>query len=157
MQVTLPVAGAATAEASKEPEPKREMLIRGRVLLVEDEEAVLDFERDVLVGAGAEVATLRKSAEVKEGVLRDTYDALITSGTPAGSTAVEIHQWLGDNCPGLEKHVLFTFATDIDSETSAYLQSNNIPFLIKPFEVVDLIMASKKLLQGTHAAAAAGK
>src|SRR6266536_6333562 len=39
------------------PSSRREAMLTGRVLLVEDEEAVLEFERDVLVGAGVEVTT----------------------------------------------------------------------------------------------------
>ena len=41
--------------------PQREGAIQGRVLLVEEEEAVLEFERDVLTGAGATVVTARRA------------------------------------------------------------------------------------------------
>ena len=37
--------------------PRRDAAIAGRILLAEEEEAVLQFEHDVLVGAGAEVVT----------------------------------------------------------------------------------------------------
>jgi CheY-like chemotaxis protein len=33
-------------------------LLKGRILLVEDEESVLDFEREVLSGAGAQVVAV---------------------------------------------------------------------------------------------------
>jgi DNA-binding response OmpR family regulator len=36
-----------------------------------------------------------------------------------------------------------------------FLQSNNLPFLVKPFEVADLIAATRNLLQKTQAAAVA--
>src|SRR6202030_2939944 len=61
----------AAAHASVKAEPAvvtvrpREEVIGGRVLLVEEEEAVLEFERDVLAGAGANVVTATKSADVK--------------------------------------------------------------------------------------------
>ena len=50
---------ASEKPAAAEPAAaaRHESLVAGRVLLVEDEEAVMEFERDVLVGAGAEITT----------------------------------------------------------------------------------------------------
>jgi len=59
IEVRLP-STTATAPAVEEPKPAprlHEGAIHGRVLLVEEEEAVLEFERDVLAGAGASVVT----------------------------------------------------------------------------------------------------
>ncbi len=47
---------------------RREMAIQGRILLVEDEEAVLEFERDVLVGAGAQVVALMQPGRSEDSL-----------------------------------------------------------------------------------------
>ena len=44
------------------------------MLPVEDEEAVLEFERDMLAGAGAEVVTLMRFEEVKAWPLKRGRD-----------------------------------------------------------------------------------
>jgi DNA-binding response OmpR family regulator len=124
------------------------------VLLVEEEEAVLEFERDVLAGAGASVVTAKTSQDVKTRLLSEPFDALIMNGKLPGQwNAKESYQWLKDNCSPMENHVLFTFANGLGDER-AFLQENNIPYLVKPFEVAELIAQARKLLQKAHAAAA---
>ena len=53
IEVRLPANGRAGAPEAASPASPRKSVIEGSVLLVEDEEAVLEFERDVLAGAGA--------------------------------------------------------------------------------------------------------
>ena len=50
------------------------------MLLVEEEEAVLEFERDVLMGAGAAVVTAKTSEDVKTRLLSEQFDAIIMNG-----------------------------------------------------------------------------
>ncbi len=71
IEVRLPKAAAAGAVAEPAPlaAPRRQVAIQGRVLLVEEEEAVLEFERDVLIGAGANVVTATRSDDVKTRLL----------------------------------------------------------------------------------------
>jgi two-component system NtrC family sensor kinase len=153
IEIRIPVAGTvATPETSGEEEPKREMVIEGRLLLAEDEESMLEFERDLLVGAGAEVMIVKKRDEIKDRLLIEVFDAIVMNGKSNGVTAPEIYQWLAEKRPGMEKHILFTFAT-MDSETREFLEKNKIAFLVKPFEVGELIAATRKIMQKTLAAA----
>ena len=158
IEVRLPLAAAAEMKP-EEPvaTPRRhEGAINGRLLLVEEEAAVLDFERDVLTGAGANVVTARTSQDVKTRLLSESFDALIMSGRLAGDwSAKEAFGWLKENCPGMASHVLFTYAHGAEhSETRAFLQENNVSCLVKPFEVGELISQARRLLQKSQAAAA---
>jgi PAS domain S-box-containing protein len=154
VEVRLPASGRVI-----EPEPvivgsKRETALEGRVLLVEDEEAVLEFERDVLAGAGAQVVALINVEEAKSRLRAESFDAVIMNGRmPGGWSAIDAHRWVGVACPGLEKKMIFTFSTIAETETKNYLQANGITSLVKPFEVVDLIAQARRLLQKTQAAA----
>jgi two-component system NtrC family sensor kinase len=155
LQVRLPAARQVSSAEPVVPLPPREVMIRGRVLLVEDEEAVLEFERDVLVGAGAEVVAISRSEDARSRLQNETFDAVIMNGRmPGGLSAVEMHQWLGTNCPGLEKKVLFTFAHVADPETRRLLDQQQVPCLVKPFQVADLMGMVRKLLQKAQAAGA---
>jgi PAS domain S-box-containing protein len=127
---------------------RRESLLAGRVLLVEDEEAVLEFERDVLVGAGAEVTTSMKVEDTQEQLRNHHFDVVVMSGRmPGGWSASEIYQWIAEHCPGLEKHLLLTFSTVTDEQTRTFLHEQGIPSLAKPFEVADLISQVRVLAQ----------
>jgi PAS domain S-box-containing protein len=157
VEVRLPasVPEIATAETTPTAVRRREGAIDGRVLLLEEEEAVLEFERDVLAGAGASVVTARKSQDVKTRLLSEPFDALIMNGkTPGDWNAKEAYTWLKENAPGMETHVLFTFSNGLEQgDTRAFLQENNVPYLVKPFEVADLIAQARRLLQKALAAA----
>jgi len=131
------------------------MAIEGRVLLLEDEEAVLEFERDVLVGAGAQVVALMNVEEAKNRLRAESFDAVIMNGRmPGGWSAQDAHRWIGVACPGLEKKMMFTFSSIAEQEIRNYLQGNGIASLVKPFEVVDLISQARRLLQRSQAAVA---
>jgi DNA-binding response OmpR family regulator len=55
----------------------------------------------------------------------------------------------------MERHVLFTFSNGVEpGDERAFLQENDVPYLVKPFEVAELISQARRLLHKTHAAAA---
>jgi two-component system NtrC family sensor kinase len=157
IEVRLPMAVAADAPAPAPPveAPRREGAIQGRVLLVE-EEAVLEFERDVLMGAGANVVTATRSDDVKTRLLSEPFDALIMNGKmPADWNAKDAYLWIKQNCAEMEKHILFTFSNGIEQgDERVFLQEHNVPYLVKPFEVAELISQARRLLQKAHAATA---
>ena len=123
--------------------------------MVEDEEAVLEFERDVLTGAGAEVVTLMSSEDVKSRLAQEQFDAIIMNGKmPGGWSIPEVYRWIEQNVPGMDKRILFTFSTVAEPETRSFLQEKNVASLVKPFEVADLIAQARRLLPKALAAGA---
>jgi DNA-binding response OmpR family regulator len=124
------------------------------VLLVEEEEAVLEFERDVLAGAGATVVTAKNSQDVKTRLLSEPFDAIIMNGKIPGQwSAKEAYEWFKENCAGMDAHVMFTYSNG-PSDERVFLQENNIQYLVKPFEVAELITQARRLLQKAQAAGA---
>jgi hypothetical protein len=58
----------------------------------------------------------------------------------------------------MERHILFTFSHGVQQgDERAFLQENNIPFLVKPFEVAELISQARRLLQKAMAATASAE
>ncbi len=127
---------------------RRESVLVGRVLLVEDEEAVLELERDVLVGAGADVSTAMSVEDMQQQLRHGTFDVVVLNGRmPGGWSAKETHAWIAENCPGQETGLLLTFSTVTDALTRSFLHENAVPSLAKPFEVADLISQVRALSQ----------
>ena len=127
---------------------RRESLLAGRVLLVEDEEAVLEFERDVLVGAGADVTTSMSIEDTQDRLRNASFDVIVMNGRmPGGCSAREMYEWIAKHCAGLEKGLLLTFSTVTDAETRSFLHEHGVPSLAKPFEVADLISQVRVLAQ----------
>ncbi len=155
IEIHLPSATTAPTAELAEATPRRETAIQGRVLLVENEEAVLEFERDVLAGAGAEVVAAKNADELKACASNQTFDAIIMDGKRSGNGNLrEDYAWIAEHCQGLEKHLLVTFSTAAEPELRDFLHENNVPYLVKPFEVADLISHVRRLLQKTQAAGA---
>ena len=153
IQLRLPAVGRVAPVASPSAPANHAGFVQGRLLLVEDEDAVREFARDVLVGAGADVIPISTVSEAKRRIETEAFDAVIMSGPMSGGmTVAEVHAWLAQTRPGLERKILFTFTHVADAETREFLEKNNIPSLIKPFEIADLIAHTRTLLQRALAA-----
>ena len=121
IEVRLPASEKATVPETVSA-PHRESILAGRVLLVEDEEAVLEFERDVLIGAGADVTTSMSVDDTKDHLRKGAFDVIVMNGRmPGGFTIQEIYQWIAANCVGMENTLLFTFSSMVDAETRSFL------------------------------------
>jgi CheY-like chemotaxis protein len=156
IEVKLPLAGHAAAAPQPAPRTqKRDIALEGRILVVEDEESVLEFERDVLEGAGAKVVTASTFDKMKSALASESFDAVIMNGNlPGANNVPETCQWISEKWPELSHHFLFTFSSLAKTEVRVFLEDNKVPFLVKPFEVSDLIANTRKLLTKAHAAAA---
>jgi DNA-binding response OmpR family regulator len=123
--------------------------------VVEDEESVLEFERDVLEGAGAKVVTASTFDNMKSALASDAFDAVIMNGNlPGASDVQELCRWISEKYPSLSHHFLLTFSSLAKPEVKHHLEDKSVPYLVKPFEVSDLIANTRKLLVKTQAAAA---
>jgi PAS domain S-box-containing protein len=156
IEIKLPSAGNPAVEPrSVAPIAKREVGLSGRILLVEDEESVLEFERDVLSGAGAQVTTAVSLENMKAALADGSFDGLIMNGKmPCASSVEETQRWIQETWPKLSGHFLFTFSSLAEPEVRSFLEHNNVPFLVKPFEIGDLIANARKLLAKKKAAKA---
>jgi PAS domain S-box-containing protein len=93
-RVLLPLAGASVAgedEASDDAAGEPASL-RGRVLLVEDEQSVLGFMRELLQGWGLEVVAARDPADALNWFSRepDRFDVVLTDHTMPVMTGLEL-------------------------------------------------------------------
>ena len=78
LQVRLPVAvGEKPVTERDRIVARRESRLEGSVLLVDDEEAVLDFEREVLSAAGLKVVTVTSGAEAVDYLKKEDFDVLL--------------------------------------------------------------------------------
>ena len=131
------------------------MALKGRILLVEDEESVLEFERDVLSGAGAQVTTATSTDAMTTILAEQSFDGLILNGKMPGANSVqETHQWILDTYPKLSRHFLFTFSSLAEPEVRSFLEQHSVRFLVKPFQVSDLITSTRRLLVKSKTAGA---
>jgi len=130
-------------------------LLKGRILLVEDEESVLDFEREVLSGAGAQVVAVASLEAMNAALEAHACDAVVLNGKMPGSSDIqETRKRLLETWPEMSGRVMFTFSSLAEPEARSFLEKNDVLYLVKPFKVGDLIANARKLLEKPRAAAA---
>ncbi|MGI9102168.1 MAG: ATP-binding protein [Terriglobales bacterium] len=152
-RVTLPASAELPTE-EKSPEVSFSFPLKGRVLVVDDEEAVLEFEREALAGAGAEVVAVGSTEEAIAHLKLEKFDAMLVDCTMSGQRhGIDFYQWVKTNLPGAERNIIFAVSNIRDVETRCFLESAHVPSVVKPFQVADLITATQALLARSRASA----
>lgn len=145
-EVRLPLARKPAPKSSEKKNDTEQQTFCGRVLLVETEESILEFEREVLSAAGARVECLTSGEAAIAQLQHNTYDVIvIDSNMPGGWQAEDIHQWLHDNRPGVEKRMIATVSDQVNPDSLRFFQENGIAYLAKPFDISDLVGMVKQV------------
>ena len=153
--VRLPVAAVQHAPHPVQVAEQEEFILNGRILLVDDEEPVLEFEREVLSGAGASIVALTRGDHAIPLLERQSFDVLVFDGKmPGRYNGVDICDWLAKHRPELLDRVILTVSNVEDAELRSRIQGLGVRSLSKPFQVGDLLSACRAILQKPRSAAA---
>ncbi len=155
-RVMLP-AGATTPVETTVEKPAQLPRLQGRVLIVDDEEAVLEFEREALSGAGAEVVAVCSRELAIERLLREKFDALLLDADlPSSGTGLDLRGWIKRNLPSAEANIILTVSDIRETESTSASDEARVPCIVKPFQVAELVSATRSVLAKAREAAAAG-
>ena len=156
LRVLLPIA-ASREEGPKDRRAKpRDHGIQGRILLVDDEDAILEFEREVLTGAGATVVTVTSGEAAMDKLEKEFFDVIVLDGKmPGGWSGLEIHAWLKQHRPAMANRVVLALSHASEGETHDSIEASGTPCLVKPFEVADLLSMVRRIANRNVATAGA--
>lgn len=148
VEIVLPAASAEQAQAADMRPSIGTVPMRGRILIIDDEQAVVGFEREVLTGAGAEVICASGGEEAILQLREGAFDAImVDSCMPGGWTGMDIYDWLKKNRPGAEKRMVLTVSNLRDPSVQQFLEETKVDYLAKPFEVSELIAVTRRIIQ----------
>ena len=158
LEVRLPVAvGEKPVTESERIVARRESRLEGSVLLVDDEEAVLDFEREVLSAAGLRVSTAASGAEAVQALERDDFDVVfLDSKIPGEISSEDTFRWIEQNRTELVPRTVLVLSNVSDPSVRLFVDATKILCLLKPFEVADILAMSRRVLRRARAATPAG-
>ena len=150
LQVRLPIAvGEKPVTERDRIVARRESRLEGSVLVVDDEEAVLDFEREVLTAAGLRVVTVNSGAEAVDYLKNEDFDfLLLDSKIPGAWSSEDVFQWLEQHRPELVPRTVLVLSNVSDPGVRAFVDATKIFCLVKPFEVSDLLAVARRVLRG---------
>jgi len=149
LQVRLPVAvGEKPVTERDRIVARRESKLEGRVLLLDDEEPVLDFEREVLTAAGLNVVATPSGAEAVEHLQNEEFDAVfLASKVPGEWSSEDVYRWIERARPSLLPKTVLVLCNVSDSGVRAFVDATKVLCLVKPFEVADLLAAARRVLR----------
>jgi two-component system NtrC family sensor kinase len=154
LEVLLPTAGSEPMPAEPSVIGRHTIPLQGRVLLVEDEEAILEFERDVLAGAGAEVACVSSAEEAIKALGAERFDAVLMDSTmPGALSGKDLLDWLANHRPDAKGRVVVAFSSAEDPELRQMVEKHAMPYITKPFEVSELIAVTLRAMQAQKSVA----
>ena len=119
------------------------------LLVIEDESSVQAFLRTALERNGFELVVASSGAEglkILQAGDKEFSGVISDMRTPGGVTGADVHSWLKQNRPDLADKLLFITGDIVNEETAQILQSTGVPCIEKPFRVVELLAAIKKVM-----------
>src|SRR5579859_3059497 len=157
LEVRLPVAvGEKPVTESDRIVARRESRLEGAVLLVDDEEAVLDFEREVLSAAGLKVVTAVSGAEAVRALENEDFDVVfLDSKIPGELSSEDVFRWVEQHRAELVPRTVLVLSNVSDAGVRVFVDATKILCLVKPFEVADLLAMSRRVLRRARAASQA--
>jgi PAS domain S-box-containing protein len=154
LEVRLPIAiGEKPVTERDRIVARRESRLEGTVLLLDDEEAVLDFEREVLTAAGLKVTTASSGVDAVNYLKEEDFDVLfLDSKIPGTWSSEEVFHWMEQHRPELVPRTVFVLSNVSDPSVRAFVDATKIFCLVKPFEVSDLLAVARRVLRRVKAA-----
>jgi len=117
-----------------------------RILVVDDEPAILDLLIEVLEQAGHRVDTADNGQEARRKVQAGEYDLVLTDVRMPQMDGVELYRTVLAASPSLRDRVIFMTGDLIDSNTTSFLAELNVPTLAKPMDLGQLHETVRRLL-----------
>jgi two-component system, NtrC family, sensor kinase len=149
--ILLPVAAGSIPEA--EPSTQLSEAVGGRVLLVDDEDDVLQLEREILISHGLSAKTARSAREAIEILKRTQVDGVVADlKIPGDVSTLDLYCWIGNHRPELATHVAFTASDPTSGDVAEQLRASGCSVLPKPFRIEEFWLAVQRLLHAQETA-----
>jgi PAS domain S-box-containing protein len=145
--ITLPLTPFEYETKHEKPSVSRTSGVAGNILLVDDDDAVLQLEEEILVAQGASVKAARNGREALSILKREPIDAaVIDLRTPGEVSVADLCAWIQRNRSELAQRIIFTVWNAPDPELSEALAKSGCPVVRKPFQIDDFWKQVQKTL-----------
>lgn len=140
----LPCQAAAPKPVSASP---AQGLSGARALVVDDETFLLECLVDALGVWGLDVAACTRGDEAIQQLEAGDYDLIVSDIRMPGLSGVDLYDWLKDHRPAMTRRILYTTGDSFDAKTREFLETNQVPFLGKPFDLKQLKQSLERLIE----------
>jgi len=109
-----------------------------RILVVEDEKAISELCRRVLVSEGFEVDIAANGKVAQDMIEKQPYDLCLLDIRLPLMNGKELYQWLKKKHPKVANRVIFATGSVMGEDTMTFLERSGRPYLFKPFNPDEL-------------------
>jgi two-component system NtrC family sensor kinase len=149
--IELPLAAAAEQAIEKKelPIPAPISANEGlgkRVLVIDDEEAILQMVRETLAEQGYEVDVARDGESALSHLVQTSYDLALCDWKMPGLNGQQIYERVRAANPALSERMIFFTGDVINEKAERFLRESRRVCLSKPFSLVEFRAAISKAL-----------
>jgi len=137
--LSLPIHGVAAQSPAAAPVPEPDAPLPTRVLVVDDEPELADVMRQMLEGAGYEVATAESGAVALELLATARFDAIVSDLRMPDMDGAALWREVSAKHPALSHSMLFVTGDTLSPDARVFLSSARCATLDKPFSKADLL------------------
>lgn len=127
------------------PEPPP--IARARVLIVQKNEATLEFKKSVLSNLHADLVTTFSGADAIQLLEHEEVQAVIMDDELEGEwPGRKLYGWICENRPDLRERVLLTVSSKPRPEIKELIEETHLPYVSKPLQIVELYAGVQHIL-----------
>lgn len=145
-RLSLPIGTAPAPGKTAAPPVESAPAQQARLLVVDDEVELADLMRDMLEGAGYEVATAESGAVALELLDTARFDAIVSDLRMPDMDGAALWREVSARHPHLAGNMLFVTGDTLSPDASRFLQTAKALSLDKPFSKADLLARVAALL-----------
>ena len=122
----------------------------GKILLVDDEEAIRQVLAETLASVGHEVETAGNGEAALAMLKQKHFDCVVSDVKMSGMDGPALLQAAMEMDPGLAGHFIFISGDTVSPKTRTFLERISNPWLAKPFAMEDLERLLQEILTAEH-------
>jgi two-component system NtrC family sensor kinase len=125
-----------------------EKIVRGkRILVVDDENYILDFFKEVFHSLPMQVDTASDGRVAMNKMQSGDYDLVITDFKMPQMGGRDLFNWIKENRPHLANRVVFVTGDTVSTETRSFFDDNQSLYLAKPFKIEEVKEVMQRVLE----------
>jgi len=153
--ISLPVIGKADSHELKRPAKEGEQkplnMASGPLLVVDDERSIREALSETLSGEGFLVEAAANGQEALDKMEKVKFSLIITDMKMPGISGIELYETILKRHPRLKDRVIIMTGDVISADTKDFFRNADCHYMLKPFNVKELIKLARKLLSSTAA------
>jgi len=149
--VAKPVQAGKAEVTKKEPRKSR----GAKILVVDDEAAILTFLNRLLTEWGHSVETINNADTALEKLRTERYSLVLLDIKLPGMSGIELYHHIEEIAPALARRVMFVTGDVMQSATRSFLEKTGAPYITKPLDIEVLKKTINRALNQTQVTAKA--